>query len=167
MRRIDRDFSDNDNVIEACINNSQVIRLSVNDGEVPYIIPLCFGYERKKDGRRFFYFHKNRNGKLYELIGKNEGICSFELEGESSLFLDDVKMTCNMDYASIIGKGRLSLVEGEEEKIRLLDNLMEHYGHKDFQYNKAAMNVILVYSLEVKELTCKATRGWREKHNCL
>lgn len=165
MRRLDRDNSANDFVIEKCIADSQVLRIGMATDDLPYIVPLCFGYERIED-RRVFYFHKNRNGLLHELIEKNPH-CSFELEGSSSLFMDEAKRTCNMDYASIIGRGVVSLVDGDDERKRALDLLMEHYGRGDFQYDVRGMSAILVFRLEVESLTCKATRGWKEKMGCL
>lgn len=164
MRRLDRDCSADDSVIEKCIQDSQVLRICMNTDGLPYIVPLCFGYERV-DGRRIFYFHKNRRGLLYELIEKDPR-CSFELEGEHSLFMDEVKGTCNMDYASIIGDGTISLVEGDEERKRTIDLLMDHYGRGDFGYDERLMSAILVFRLEVDSLTCKATRGWKEKMGC-
>ena len=161
MRRLDRDCSADDSVIEKCIQDSQVLRICMNTDSLPYIVPLCFGYE-KVDGRRIFYFHKNRNGLLHELIEKNPH-CSFELEGSLSLFMDEAKRTCNMDYASIIGRGVVSLVDGDDERKRALDLLMEHYGRGDFQYDVRGMSAILVFRMEVESLTCKATRGWKEK----
>ena len=178
MRRIDRDSSADERVIEECIRDSQVIRLALDDGDSPYIVPLCFGYE-KKDGKRFFYIHKNRHGHLAELIGMN-GMCTFELEGSSRLFLDHEKGTCNMDYASIIGHGKIDIVDDEAERERclvlLMDHidivddeaererclvlLMDHYGRGDFDFDRRAMKAILVYRIEVTGLTCKATRGW-------
>ena len=165
MRRIDRDSSADERVIEECIRDSQVIRLALNDGDSPYIVPLCFGYE-KKDDKRFFYIHKNRHGHLAELIGMN-GMCTFELEGSSRLFLDHEKGTCNMDYASIIGHGKIDIVDDEAERERCLVLLMDHYGRGDFDFDRRAMKAILVYRIEVTGLTCKATRGWKEVHGCL
>ena len=164
LRRLDRDCSADDSVIEKCIQDSHVLRICMNTDSLPYIVPLCFGYE-KVDGRRIFYFHKNRRGLLYELIEKDPR-CSFELEGEHSLFMDEVKRTCNMDYASIIGYGTISLVEGDEERKRTIDLLMDHYDRGDFGYDERLMSAILVFRLEVDSLTCKATRGWKEKMGC-
>ena len=80
--------------------------------------------------------------------------------------MDEVKRTCNMDYASIIGDGTISLVEGDEERKRTIDLLMDHYGRGDFGYDERLMSAILVFRLKVDSLTCKATRGWKEKMGC-
>lgn len=164
MRRLDRDNSTNEAVIGKCIEESQVIRLALNDETSPYVIPLCFGHE-VIDGRRFFYFHKNRDGRLARML-ESCPVCTFELEGDTRLFLDWEKMMCNMDYCSVIGRGRVSLIETEAERDHAMDVLMAHYGRGDFAYDKRAMKAILMYRLEADELTCKATRGWRTQRGC-
>ena len=124
MRRLDRDNSTNEAVIGKCIEESQVIRLALNDETSPYVIPLCFGHE-VIDGRRFFYFHKNRDGRLARML-ESCPVCTFELEGDTRLFLDWEKMMCNMDYCSVIGRGRVSLIETEAERDHAMDVLMEN-----------------------------------------
>ena len=162
MRRIDRDCSDNEKVVEMCISQAEVIRIALNDESFPYVLPLCFGYE-KKDGERFFYIHKNRNGKFYELCEKDSS-CSFELEGVNELFLDEEKGTCNMNFCSVLGTGRLELVTSDAERLKALNLIMAHYDRADFDWDRRAMTAILVYRLSVSSLTCKATKGWRDNY---
>ena len=164
MRRLDRDFSNDEAVIEACIKESQVIRLALSSAPVPYIVPLCFGYEKEGE-KRVFYFHKAKAGRLNDLIGRG-CTCAFELEGEASLYMDDEKRTCSMNYCSIIGEARVVLVEDEGERSKGIRLLMEHYNRGDYPVEMRAMPAVSIYRVEVMSFTAKATRAWRDMKTC-
>ena len=164
MRIIDRDCTSNHEIVRRCLKQAQLLNIAVNTDTVPYIIPLCFG-EEEKDGRFVFYFHKAREGTLNSLI-KKECPCSFSITGRCSLFMDEEKRTCNMNYASFIGKGRVSLVESEDERNKAVRLIMEHYDRGTFNLDMRAMSAILIYRIDTDEYTVKATKGWRDEE-CL
>ena len=51
MRRKDKEITDR-NRIEDIIKNSKVCRLALSLNDIPYIVPVCFGYEKST-----MYFH--------------------------------------------------------------------------------------------------------------
>ena len=120
----------------------------------------CFGWE-EVDGKTVFYIHKNRGGLFEELV-KADPCVGFELDGRCSTWLDYEKKMCNMDYASIVGRGRMRVVGDEDERFHGMDLIMRQYGHGDFEYERRAMAAINIWALDVEELTMKATKGWRE-----
>lgn len=55
MRRKDREVKDFE-IIKQIIDECQIIRIGLQDGDYPYIVPLNFGYEI--DGEQiYFYIH--------------------------------------------------------------------------------------------------------------
>ena len=164
MRRTDRDCTDNPEIVRRCLKQGQVLNIAVNTDSVPYILPLCFA-EEEIDGRFVFYFHKAKDGTLNNLI-KKECTCSFSVTGRSTLFMDEDKRTCNMNYASFIGRGRVSLVGSEDERNKAVRLIMEHYDRGAFSLDMRAMSAILIYRIDVDEYTVKATKGWRDEE-CL
>ena len=160
MRRLDRDCTGDKGLIMRCLAESQVLHLAAKCDGAPYIIPLCFGWE-EVDGKTVFYIHKNRGGLFEELV-KADPCVGFELDGRCSTWLDYEKKMCNMDYASIVGHGRIRVVGGEDERLHGMDLIMRQYGHGDFEYERRAMAAINIWALDVEELTMKATKGWRE-----
>ena len=65
---------------------------------------------------------------------------------------------CTMAYESVIGRGRLSFVEDEAERLRALACLLAHYHREDFPLNEAALPRTCVFKLQVESLTGKARR---------
>lgn len=153
MRRSDReitDFSEIIRVMEQC----DVCRLAMHD-EYPYILPLNFGME--VEGRQItLYFHSAKAGKKFELLVRDDRV-SFEMDRGHQLALDESNGNCTMGYESVMGRGRLEIVEGEEKQ-KGLELLMAHYRQKDFPYNKAVVPQTAVLRLTVEEITGKARR---------
>lgn len=163
MRRVDRDYTDTPGIPERVVAEAEVLHIALPvEGGVPYIVPLCFGHEKRKDGGWTFWFHKAGAGRANDIIGSS-CVCGFSLETGCSLFMDDAKRTCNMDYGSMVGEGVVSLVTDEEERLRGIRLLMEHYGRAGYPVEMRSMPVIKVYRLDTTRVSVKATKGWAGK----
>jgi nitroimidazol reductase NimA-like FMN-containing flavoprotein (pyridoxamine 5'-phosphate oxidase superfamily) len=68
MRRSEREIKDRA-VIDAIIRQCLVCRLGLSDGEEPYIVPLCFGY----DGEAL-YVHSASDGRKIDILRKNSRV---------------------------------------------------------------------------------------------
>lgn len=136
-------------VLERC----DVVRLCFCDGEYPYILPLNFGME-EKNGMPVLYFHGAGEGYKYTLI-EREGRASFEADCAHRLVLDEEKGACTMEYESVIGRGKVFLVEDEEEKLRALGLIMRHYGREEFAFRREVALITRVFRLEVGAMTGK------------
>ena len=64
MRRKDREINDKF-AIESIIRKASVCRLAMVDGNRPYIVPLCFGYQGDA-----LYFHSANVGKKLDRANK-------------------------------------------------------------------------------------------------
>lgn len=69
MRRKDREITDINEIIKI-IDECEIIRLGLADGDFPYIVPLNFAYD-VKDNQIAFYIHGAMAGRKYELLMKN------------------------------------------------------------------------------------------------
>ena len=131
-----------------------VCRLSMNDGDYPYIVPLNFGYSFE-NGAITLYFHSAGAGKKIEMLKKN-GKVSFEMD--TSLRVVPAEKACDyaMEFESIIGKGEIIFLE-EEEKPFGLQCIMKQYA-KDrgtFEFDPKVVSATTVLKLTVREITCK------------
>lgn len=151
MRRSDREVTDFNEQLEI-IKKCDVCRIALYDGEYPYILPLNFGM-RSEGSKVELYFHGALEGKKYELI-KNNPKASFEMDCGHRLVTDDDKMSCTMEYESVIGQGIMSILS-ENEKTEALDILMKHYHKEDFKYNKSVVPRTNVFKLTVEKMTAK------------
>ena len=148
MRRSEKEITDQ-SIMEAIINASLVCRLALSDGNQPYIVPLCFGYQN-----RTLYFHSAREGKKIDILKKNNRIC-FEFDVNSEIIEADKACNWGMKYQSVIGFGRAVLVENIEEKQKALNIIMDHYSDRDFQFTDKAIGKIAVIKIEIQGMTGK------------
>ena len=151
MRRSDREITDFDEIVEI-IKKCDVCRLALHDEEYPYILPLNFGM-RIEDGKIVLYFHGANEGKKYALIEKNNK-ASFEMDCGHRLVMDDEKMSCTMEYESVIGQGIIEKVS-DEQKYDALMVLMRQYHQEDFPFNQNIMPQTTVLKLTVNSYTAK------------
>jgi len=73
MRRKDKEVPGAKD-IEDIIRKATICRLALCEGDRPYIVPLCFGYE---DGK--LYFHSASRGRKLKILENNRNVC-FEMD---------------------------------------------------------------------------------------
>lgn len=153
MRRKDREVTDNCE-INKIINSCQIIRLAFADGVAPYVVPLNFGFE-EKDGKKIFYFHGAKEGRKLDLI-KKLGVAGFEADAEAEVYGGEEACTYASKFKSVIGYGKVEIVENKEEKVHGLNMIMAHYvPGKTFEFKDANVNAVAVFKLEVREISAK------------
>jgi nitroimidazol reductase NimA-like FMN-containing flavoprotein (pyridoxamine 5'-phosphate oxidase superfamily) len=153
MRRKDREITDCariDEIITAC----DCVRLAFADGDDAYIVPLNFAFV-SENGKRTFYFHSAKEGRKLDLI-KKLGRAGFELDTGHALNPGETACGYSYRFQSVVGNGKISVVEDEAEKRRALDLLMERYtGKNSWMYEKAELRAVAVFRLEVESISCK------------
>lgn len=158
MRRKDREVSDI-NKIESIIKKCDSLTLALNDEEsgFPYILPLNFGYE-VMNGKLLLFFHSALEGKKVELM-KKDNRASFQMDTDHELLYNEDRGYCTMNYKSVVGRGRIKIIEDYDEKIKALKNLMRHnHNGIDKYFNDRAVSRTLVYQLEVDEIIAKVKK---------
>lgn len=128
MRRKERQIRDIAD-IEAVIAKATVCRLALFDKPAPYILPLCFGYRDQR-----FYFHTGLLGKKMALI-RADNRAGFELDLSGTLVTGPRPCDWTLKYQSVVGYGRVFLIEDPAEKQTGLDAIMGQYGGRGpFEY---------------------------------
>ena len=133
--------------IEAIILRSTVCRLALSENDRPYIVPLCFGY---KDNA--LYFHSARKGKKVDILRKNKRVC-FEFDTDQETVSSESPCKWTMNYRSVIGNGRASLIHDPEAKRQAFDIIMHHYSDKLSAYSEAGLNNSLIIKVEIESMT--------------
>jgi nitroimidazol reductase NimA-like FMN-containing flavoprotein (pyridoxamine 5'-phosphate oxidase superfamily) len=152
MRRSEKEITDKKE-IEQVIESADVCRVAFADNNVPYIVAMNFGYSRS--GSPVLYFHCAYEGKKIDLIKKNNYVC-FAMDTDHELYGGSRACDFGMRYRSVVGWGRISIVSGENDKIKGLDHIMSHYaaGGKH-EYDQSALDRMLVLKLEISHMTGK------------
>lgn len=154
MRRKDREvngFEDIMRIVDEC----EIVRLGLADGDYPYIVPVNFAYSIE-NGCLVLYIHGAQAGRKFELLSKKR-VCSFEMDVPLLMECIAEKGDVTMRYRSVMGKADVEFLDGEERK-RAIDEVImaRHEKTKNFEYNRSAVAHTAVAKLTVTELSGKS-----------
>ena len=154
MRRTDREITDLA-AIQKFIQQESIIRIAFYDEGDIYIVPVNYGYLFEND-KHIFYFHGAKAGRKFELTKSSPSV-GFEIDGNYELLEADIACDFSARFQSVIGTGKLFLVDDFEEKIKGLNLLMKQSTRKDsWNYENKMIDGVAVFKLEADKLSCKA-----------
>ncbi|MBC8535434.1 pyridoxamine 5'-phosphate oxidase family protein [Feifania hominis] len=156
MRRADREIT-NTSEIREILAACDVCRIGFG-GEIPYIVPMNFGWE-ERDSRLTLYFHCAHEGRKLERM-REGGVVCFEMDTRHRLETAQLPCQYTMYYDSIMGIGRLSEVDDPAEKVRGLKSILhqlEPGRPHEIDVRQAA--TVTVLRLDVQSLSAKGHRA--------
>ncbi len=104
--------------IENIIKNGNHITLALSNNDIPYIVTMSYGFDEKK---RCFYFHCANKGDKIDFIKNNSKTCATIIEDRGY-----IKTKCDHNYASIIIRGTIEIIDDITEKKHGLQILLNH-----------------------------------------
>ena len=153
MRRDEREISDKSRIIDV-LNRCDTIRLGMNGGGYPYVIPMTFGCEMVGD-EIIIYFHSAGGGRKWDILNADPRVCV-----EADLYYQ-VKRLEGGDitavYESVIGTGDAERITDQTEKVRILKNILGHYKEGGFPVTSCSgLQKVEVFRVVLKEVCGKA-----------
>jgi nitroimidazol reductase NimA-like FMN-containing flavoprotein (pyridoxamine 5'-phosphate oxidase superfamily) len=148
MRRKEKEIKDPAE-IEAVLRSAQICRLGLCDKGIPYVVPLCYGYEDK-----VLYFHCALKGRKLDIIRDNNNVC-FEVETDLDFVKHEEACKCGFNYRTVIGFGKASLVEGLDAKREALAIIMGQYSDKRYDFPESNVNGVAVVRIDIESMTGK------------
>lgn len=117
-----KDPAELEKVLDAC----KVVRIGTMDAEGMFIVPVNFGYEfcQKERGLKL-YIHSAKEGRKAEAFAENPNV-AIEMDCGHEVIRGDYTCSYSFAFSSIMGNGRIRMVENEEEKRHGLTLLMQH-----------------------------------------
>lgn len=163
MRRKDREVHDFKKIMDI-INKAKILRLGLFDGDYPYIVPLHYGhlYDEKEDNH-IFYMHTACEGHKLDLIQENPRVCIELDEDEEMVSGGEIPCRYGSYYSSVIGRGKVEIVENMEEKTKGLECLMFHQTEREFEIKDQMASSVKVLKVTVHEITAKERRKPEER----
>ena len=153
IRRKERAVTDLQQMLDI-MRQCDVCRIGFQDQDGVYIVPLNFAFEAT-DNELILYFHGHMKGKKMDLA-QHQPIVGFEMDRKHELVKADIACMYSYRYQSIIGKGKISIVETQEAKAAALQVLMKHYTGKDnWIFDEIELRRVNVLKLVVTEWACK------------
>ncbi|OWT33477.1 hypothetical protein BGI41_02230 [Methanobrevibacter sp. 87.7] len=151
MRRKKYEVTDFNTMIQI-IDSSTTVRLGFNTDNIPYIVPLSFGYE-VVDGTIILYVHSASEGHKVDLISKNSQI-KVEFDNFIKYYSVGHNFTCS--YNSLMAEGKIEAILDDDEKLKALNLLLNHCDFsKKIDSNAKCMKITNVYKITLSNLSCK------------
>lgn len=153
MRRKDREITDTtqiDHILEKGIFGYLAL---CDDGE-PYVLPMNY-----VDYKGKLYFHCALEGHKLDVIRKNPAAC-FNVVVNTEVVPSETARGWGMMYESALVRGKLSFVEGEEEKKEAMVAMLHKIAGPDYNVPIPSKDLadIEILRLDPKERTGKARR---------
>ena len=154
MRRNDKEITNLDEKIDI-IKKCKVCRIGLSENNKPYIFPLNYGYDFVNNTLTL-YFHSAKEGRKMDIIKNNNNAC-FEVDCDTQLI--NAEKACKYSYAfkSVIGFGKIILLEDMNEKSDGLNKILKHQTEKGdtFIFTQDELKNVTVYKMVVEEFTGK------------
>lgn len=152
MRRNERELSEIQD-IEEIIMKADVCRIAFANENIPYIVTMNFGYSG--GDKACLYFHCAIEGRKLEMIKKNNYVC-FEMDTDHKIYKGEQGCDWGMNYSSVVGYGKISVLEDNVTRIEGLNCIMAHYSdRKDFAYDEKTLERTTILRLDLQEMTGK------------
>jgi len=135
---------------ENFLKKAPVGRLAtVNEGQ-PYIVPLNFLFQEGK-----IFFHSKKKGKKITNIRKNENVC-FEIDEFKEIISADRACEFTVRARSVIIYGKTKLIEDPQEKVKILEKLVEKYSlGKAKPFNESEVRSIIIGEIMIESMEGK------------
>jgi len=133
---------------------AEFIRISMIDGDRPYILPFNYGY---KDG--CIYIPSAPEGKKIDLLKQNPEVC-FEIEQSESIIKSKKSCKWSSLYRSVEGSGTVEIVSDREGKQSGMEIIMAQHGAPDpDDFNPQNMKYMVILKLNIASLSGKQSHN--------
>lgn len=151
----------NDERIGNIIKKCDVCFIGVVDGDMPYVLPMNFGYKNN-----IIYLHSAPEGRIVDILNKNNNICvTFSTDHELAFQHPEVACSYRMKSKSVVAWGEVKFQEDFDKKVDALNIIMEQYSDKKFEYSDPAIKNVKVWEVAVDKVTCKEFGAPHEKYH--
>ena len=139
--------------IKAILDTARVLHLGLAVDNMPYVVPMNYGYCYEGE-KLVLYLHSAVRGKKLDMIRANPNVF-FEMDCDRVPFEGEMPCQYGLAYSSIMGRGAATIVEDVEEKIAAMSVLMKTQTDKDFVFNDRLVSIVAVIRIDVAEYTAK------------
>lgn len=142
--------------IEHILDTCKYLHLGVSADDVPYVVTLNYGYQwDEKDGHLVLYLHTSNKAHLLGIISKNPN-CAFSMECNVKPFFGPMPCRNGMAYESIMGAGKIKVLETLEDRIYGLESIMKvQTGEGEYNFDERMVSIVKVLRIDVETMTAK------------
>jgi len=89
-----------------------------------------------------------------DILGSNNKVC-FEFDIDHRIVKAQDACGWSMNYRSVIGFGKASILDDSEEKITAINTIITRYAGKSLPYSKAKLKDMVIIKVEIESITGK------------
>lgn len=154
MRKANQEITD-PKILEEILVHSSIVRLGMIDNGLPYILPFNYGYRDN-----LIYIHCATAGKKLDLLRINPVVC-FEVELKAEVVKSDKACKWATAYRSIVGYGKIEILEDFRQKKKGLEIIMAHNGAPELtDFDSRQVDAVVILKLSIESLTGKQSGNW-------
>lgn len=136
--------------VQAIVEQGNLLRLAMCKDGQPYLVPMNYGYHQGH-----LYMHTGQKGLKMDFLAANPRVC-FEISQNVEFVTNELPCKWDMNYQCVVGFGRASIVEDQEEKITALSAIARSCGHGgDLEFPPEKVRQVAVIRVEIDDLTGK------------
>lgn len=156
MRRKDRELNSIAEIIDI-LSCGKVAQIAFIDNGQPYIITMNYGYSFD-DTITKLYFHSANDGRKIGCIQSNPDVC-FTIAICDPFVAGEKACNYGMKYRSVVGYGKIRIVEDQGERITGLNLLMKQVTGKDsWDYDSEMLKRTTVSCIDVTSISGKCKK---------
>lgn len=151
VTRTDRAITDRSE-ISGIIRNGKYITIGMSRNDEPYVVTMNYGYDESANA---LYFHCSPRGHKMEFILANPFVCGSVIADKGYVMNE-----CAHEYASVIIRGTMSVVEDLEQKKHAMNVLLNHLEENpDIVRERSLKDESKYVSLGILRLSIEETTG--------
>ena len=149
MRKKDKQITERSE-IDNVIFSTDVCRLAFAKNNIPYIVPVSFGYDCSN-----IFIHTAVSGRKIDFIKENNLIC-FEFETDvRTIASNDAPCKWTAAFKSVVGYGKIIEITEYNERISAINQIMLHYSGKEWFFNEKMMGNMKLWKIIISEISGK------------
>lgn len=151
MRRTDREVKSRDDIY-SILSRCKIIRIAMNDKDVPYVVPMNFGLERDKD-KIIIYFHSAAVGHKTELLASDNRV---SIEADLYYKVEETEGGITQRYESVMGRGKAEKLTETADKVHGFKVMLGQYSKEEHPIEECkGLSRCDVYRIVLDEVTGK------------
>ena len=152
MRRKDREVTDLHEIKEI-IDMSKTVCIAMIDQDVPYVLPMSYGYELVNN-ELILYLHCAKQGRKIDILNTNNNVC-FTIFNQGTPIHAETPCNSGYYFSSVIGNGKVEWINENAEKKKALKIMFEHQSGQEVEFNEQQANSVCVFKIVSDDFSAK------------
>ncbi len=148
MRRKEKEITNKKKILDI-ISRAQVCYLGMSKNNMPYVIPINFGYYKDT-----IYFHCALEGEKIDVLKENPHVCMV-FNVDNKLINNIAQDDWTMYYRSVIAYGKVEFIMDIAKRQKAINIMFHHYGGIDYPLPEPVLAKTMFLKVKIEKMTGK------------